>query len=174
MMRTLVIGYGNLDRCDDGVGYFVANSLRQRLGYPSLSPDESGLDRLGHAVDAVFIRQLLPELLPEACDYRQLVFVDAAVHQQQRTVVCRQIDSLAHNAALTHQLSPAAFLRLLRVLYEKEPLGFLIAVPGFCFDFRRGLSAATADQVAPAVDWIEGLIQSVTSCQMPTGRIVRA
>lgn len=157
-MRTLVIGYGNLDRCDDGAGYFVVNGLRQRLGYPLLSADESGLDRLRHAVDAVFIRQLVPELLPEACDYDQLVFVDA-VHEQQQAPVCRPIDPLAQGSALTHQLSPAAFLRLLRVLYDKEPVGFLIAVPGSCFDFRRGLSASTANQVDAAVDCIEGLVQ---------------
>jgi hydrogenase maturation protease len=158
MVRTLVIGYGNLDRSDDGVGYFVVNGLRQGLGYPLLSTDESGLDRLGQAVDAVFIRQLVPEMLPDACDYDQLVFVDAAIDEQEQAIVCRQIDPLAQSAALTHQLSPAAFLRLLRVLYDKEPVGFLVAVPGFCFDFQRGLSGATAKHVATAVDWIEGLV----------------
>ena len=158
MVRTLVIGYGNLDRCDDGVGYFVVNRFRQRLGCPVLSTDESGLDGLGHAVDAVFIRQLVPELLPEACNYDQLVFVDASVHAQEQGVVCRPIDLLAQSAALTHQLSPPTFLRMLRVLYAKEPVGFLVAIPGFCFDFQRGLSAATACQVDAAVAWVERLV----------------
>jgi hydrogenase maturation protease len=158
-VRTLVIGYGNIDRCDDGIGYFVINGLRQRLGYPLLSTDESGLDRLGHPVDAVFIRQLVPEMLPDACDYDQLVFVDAAAHEQEQTVVCRPIDPVAQSAALTHQLSPPAFLRLLRVLYEKKPAGFLVAVPGFCFDFQHGLSAAAANEIDAAVAWIESLVK---------------
>ncbi len=32
MTRTLVIGYGNIDRNDDGVAYAVIAALRLRLG----------------------------------------------------------------------------------------------------------------------------------------------
>jgi molybdopterin-guanine dinucleotide biosynthesis protein A len=47
--RTLIIGYGNLERADDGVAYHAVNALRQRLGQKALSEDETGLQGL-HSV----------------------------------------------------------------------------------------------------------------------------
>ena len=47
MPRTLVVGYGNIDRADDGVAYSVVNALRERLGQKALSEDDSGLEELG-------------------------------------------------------------------------------------------------------------------------------
>ena len=47
MSRTLVIGFGNIDRADDGVAYHVVNHLRRRLGKELLPEDETGLELLG-------------------------------------------------------------------------------------------------------------------------------
>jgi Ni,Fe-hydrogenase maturation factor len=79
MDRTLVIGYGNLDRGDDGVAYYVVNALRQRLEQTPLKEYDTGLEELGAAVDSIFLTQLMPELINALADYDQVVFIDAHV-----------------------------------------------------------------------------------------------
>ena len=46
MPRTLIIGFGNLDRADDGVAFYVINALRRRLGQKALSEEDTGLEEL--------------------------------------------------------------------------------------------------------------------------------
>ncbi|MBI5581601.1 MAG: hypothetical protein HY895_20800, partial [Deltaproteobacteria bacterium] len=45
--RTRVIGFGNLDRGDDGVAFDVVNLLRRQLGLKLLDAEETGLDDRG-------------------------------------------------------------------------------------------------------------------------------
>ncbi len=78
MQRSLVIGYGNVDRGDDGAAFHVVNRVRARLGQRVLTEDESGLDSLG-AATAVFVPQLTPELAYDAAACHCLVLVDAHV-----------------------------------------------------------------------------------------------
>ena len=40
LTRTLVLGFGNVYRRDDGVAFVVLNALRQRLGLPVLAVDD--------------------------------------------------------------------------------------------------------------------------------------
>ena len=54
MAHTLIIGFGNPDRADDGVAWHVANAVRARLGQPPLSDDDIGEDSAPHvAVGAI-------------------------------------------------------------------------------------------------------------------------
>ena len=76
MSRTLVIGFGNIDRADDGAAFFVINALRRRLGQNPLNEDETGLEELGAKIDSVFLSQLTPELLETLAGYQQVIFVD--------------------------------------------------------------------------------------------------
>ena len=46
MNRTLVIGFGNVFRRDDGAGFAVLNAVRERLGRPLLGTDDDGFDDL--------------------------------------------------------------------------------------------------------------------------------
>lgn len=61
--RILVVGYGNADRADDGAAYYIANTLRGRLGAPALAEGQTGLEDLGSEVDVIFLSQLVPEIL---------------------------------------------------------------------------------------------------------------
>ena len=45
-MRTLIIGYGNIDRADDGVAYHVINALRRQWGMDILDGETTGLEAL--------------------------------------------------------------------------------------------------------------------------------
>src|SRR5574342_1162411 len=79
MRRTLVVGFGNAYRRDDGVGRAVINALRQALGQPTLDPLDDGFDELGPQVDTVVAHQLVPEFAELLGPYALAVFVDARV-----------------------------------------------------------------------------------------------
>jgi hydrogenase maturation protease len=161
MFRTLVIGFGNLDRADDGVAFHVMNALRRRLGQAVLNEYDTGLDQLGSQTDTIFLSQLVPELMEEMLDYRRVIFVDAHVHENMEDLHCAALTS-DEDASLTftHHLTPAILLALLKTLYHHELMGYIISVRGYDFDFHRSLSTETEALIAPAVQNIMELLAS--------------
>jgi hydrogenase maturation protease len=160
MSRTLVIGFGNIDRADDGVAYSVINALRRRLGQEPLPENETGLDELGAEVDSVFLSQLTPELMEVLAGYRQVVFVDAHVYENVDALHCAPVSPEYTPSSFTHHLTPGAFLALLKALYRLEPAGHLVSIRGHDFDFHRNLSPETEALVGPAVEYILRLFKN--------------
>ena len=154
MPRTLIIGFGNMDRADDGAAFHVVNRLRRHLGCAPLPEDDTGLDALGQTIDAVFLSQLTPELTEVLRDYDRIFFVDAHVCEAMEDLHCASI--LPESAALTftHHISPAMILALLEALYHQRPAAHLISVRGYDFDFHRNLSVHTDALVDAAVAYL--------------------
>lgn len=158
MTRTLIIGYGNLDRQDDGAAYVVVNALRGRLGQAFLAEDETGLEGLGGAVDSIFILQLGPELLEVVAGYDRVVFIDAHVRPDAPDVGVEPVLAEYATATFTHHMTPAMFLALLAALHGARPESYLVSIRGHAFDFEQGLTAETAELVEAAVDAVAGLL----------------
>jgi hydrogenase maturation protease len=158
MLRTLVVGYGNLDRQDDGVAFEVINTLRRRLGQALLGEQEMGQDEPENQVNSVFLIQLAPELLEMAAEYDRVVFVDAHVQADIPALAWAAVRPEYTSSAFTHHMTPAMFLALLQVLYHREPMAYLVSIRGRAFDFQRGLSDATAALVGPATERILQLV----------------
>ena len=154
MPRTLIIGFGSIDRADDGVAYHVINALRRRLGQTMLDEDETGLEELGNQIDSVFLVQLAPELMDILAGYDQVVFVDAHVLANVDDLHCTPIFPEYAPATLTHHMGPAMILALVKALYHREPAGYIVSIRGYDFDFHRNLSADTKAHIEPAVDYI--------------------
>jgi hydrogenase maturation protease len=154
MSRTLVIGFGNIDRADDGVAFQVINALRRRLGQKALSEEDTGLEELGAPVDSVFLSQLAPELMDTLTEFGQVIFVDAHVYETLEDLHCAPVVPEYAPSTFTHHLTPAALLALLKALYRAEPAGHLVSIRGYDFDFHRNLSQKTCALVEPAADCI--------------------
>lgn len=152
--RTLVIGYGSLDRGDDGVAYHVINSLRRRLGQEILSEDDTGLENLGALIDSIFLVQLAPEIMDVLAGYNRVIFVDAHVYENVDALYCTPVLPEYTPATFTHHIGPAMILALLKALYHREPAGYIVSIRGYDFDFHRNLSADTKALVEPAVEYI--------------------
>jgi hydrogenase maturation protease len=151
-MRTLVIGYGNPSRQDDGVGLAVVNGLRARAGQATLDEGEDGFDTLGHSLDTLFLQQLSPELAETLVDYDHLVLVDAHFGAYPEIVHRAELDPRVEAAIVSHHFRPGTLLALALQLYGRAPTAELVSVRGFAFDFTSELSPATAEGVAQVVD----------------------
>ncbi|HRR39899.1 MAG TPA: hydrogenase maturation protease [Syntrophales bacterium] len=151
MGRTLVIGYGNLDRADDGVAYFVIEALRRSLGQGALKEDDTGLEELGGEIDSVFLQQLTPDLLEVMADYDEVVFVDAHVDGKLDALHCASVVPEDAALAFTHHITPAMLMAWFQALYHRKPSARIVSIKGCDFDFHRGLSSFSAELVGPAV-----------------------
>lgn len=150
-MRTLVLGFGNLDRQDDGVAYEVVNGVRRHIGLEPLGEAATGLEETDQGVGAVFVPQLGPELVDAAVDYDQVIFVDAHVQPHFDNLYWAEVHPEFRSSAFGHHLTPQTFLGWLQALHQHQLAGSVVSIRGHSFGFERGLSEATAAQVAPAV-----------------------
>jgi len=161
LKRALVIGYGNIDRADDGVAYYVINTLRQRLGQEMLKEDDTGLEELGADIDSIFLVQMAPELIDVLALYHLIIFVDAHVYDNVDNLYCAPVFPEYTPSTFTHHITPPMLLALLKSIYQREPAGHLVSIRGYNFDFHRDLSADTKSLVDPAVEYIlQSLIYS--------------
>jgi hydrogenase maturation protease len=151
-MRTLVIGYGNPSRRDDGVALAIINGLRQRLGLPHLEGNQDGFDDLGHTVDTLFLQQLMPELAETLAGYERVIFLDAHVGVIPELIRRVEIDANADRAMVSHHVKPGGLVEIARRLYGHAPQAELISVRGFDFDFGEELSPATAEAAQTVIE----------------------
>jgi hydrogenase maturation protease len=146
-MRTLVIGYGNPSRQDDGVGLAVVNGLRERLGLPPLNEGDDGYEDLGRDLDTLFLQQLSPELAELLPGYDHVCFVDAHLGIYPELIHRVTLQPQAAPAIVSHHLKPGTLLAFAAEAYGRAPTAELISIHGFAFDFGPELSPPTADGV---------------------------
>jgi hydrogenase maturation protease len=156
--RTLVAGFGNAYRRDDGVGRAVVNALREQLGRPRLDIMDDGFEDLGHVVDTVVLHQLVPELAETLADYDLVIFVDAHVGTVPESVHEEHLAVSYRTPFVSHQCHPSTVLALTKQMHGRAPAAVLLSLRGYDFDFGEGLSDETAALVPEAVARIMALI----------------
>jgi hydrogenase maturation protease len=124
-MKTLVIGYGNDSRNDDGVGWFVIAELG-RLGLPGITLQSA--------------QQLDVDFAEIVRDYDRVIFVDAAVPESPAPWTCAEVTPGFQPHAVAHFLTPADVLGLSQSLYGRAPRGIAFAIRGRDFNFGSTLS----------------------------------
>lgn len=142
-MKTLVLGYGNCSRTDDGVGCFVVERL-QELALQNVGLLTAHQLEVDHA-----------ELISR---FETVVFVDAAVPQSplpiSRTIVKPQFGS----HAVAHYLTPGDLLGLSDMLFGRTPQAVLFSIRGTDFNFGTTLSPATEHAARDVVRQIQQLL----------------
>ncbi len=154
MKKTLIIGYGNFDREDDGVAWHILVAIAQRLGRPIPGVPEDGFMPEGETVDLWFDMQLAPEMSEDFSRYERICFVDAHTGNIEEEVSFQPVEGSPAASSFTHHLTAAATMALTRSLYQKNPEAMLLSVRGYRFGFARELSPETAALVGRAVDMI--------------------
>jgi len=160
MSRVIIIGYGNIDRGDDGAGCAVVNLLREKWGIAPLENFDTGMDDLGHEVDSVFVSQLVPEIMEILTIYEKIFFVDAHVGEETARMHCARVMPEYTHTIFTHHMTPPVLLAFLKTLYGHEPEAYLVSVRGYDFDFKQSLSGRTQSLLNPAVNRILELLRT--------------
>ncbi|MHC1729001.1 MAG: hydrogenase maturation protease [Syntrophobacteraceae bacterium] len=151
----LILAYGNSLRRDDGAGFVLADSL------------ESILLQAGGEVKRIDSHQLAPELaLDIAGDcVSAVIFIDTrAVSDPNDDLSIHVIPVVPAEIAspsLGHHFDAPVLLTYTKYLFNKEPLAWLITIPGVDFDHGEGLSETAAKALEQAPRKLQELISSV-------------
>lgn len=152
--RTLIIGYGNPDREDDGVAWHILRALTVNLGLPA--PDSYDDDfPVNDRLDFAFYLQLTPEMAEEIAAYERVCFVDAHTGSIPEEVRLIPVESEFQRSPFTHHLTAQSLASMCETLYQKKPDAALLSIRGYRFLFTRELSPETAALVPEAVRLIE-------------------
>ena len=123
-----VVGYGNTQRRDDGIGPYIVNQLQ-----PIFKDRKS--------VHLLVRHQLEPDIIDMLKRADILLFVDASVDVlaggSHWVEVQPQLNAMPF---LIHQVAPAFILGLLQGLYNRVPKTWLVSIEGNDFGFGNGLS----------------------------------
>lgn len=140
-LSTLVIGYGNPGRQDDGLGpAFIA------LFQPYAN--EQCVLQTGY--------QLTVEHALDLTHYEQIIFVDACIAGSTPFQLEEiTLDNLPEFGS--HHLSPHAVLQLTHTLYQHTPKAFILAIQGDAFDeFEEQLSSIAQHNLVLAKNFLAG------------------
>ena len=159
MKRTLILGYGNFDRQDDGVAWHVLTDVARQLGcaVPFSPEEEFPLHTAAPdhgAPDFQFELQLTPELAETLAPYERVCFVDAHTGAVPHDVNVSEIAAEFQASPLTHHLTPQSLLTFAQTLYNARPEAILVSVRGYQFGFERELSPWTAELARQAAEVI--------------------
>ncbi len=141
-MDSLVIGYGNDLRSDDGAGRAVADRISD-LGLP------------GVAVRSVM--QLTPELALEIAEVDTVVFVDASVEVAKTTstpVVAEPVDP----SAMTHYATPGSLLGMTATVGPVPTRAVAISIPVTDIGLGMELTPMTEIGVDQAVSMVREIV----------------
>ncbi len=144
MQRVLVIAYGNPLRCDDGVAWHAAESLRKRV------PD---------SVEIECAHQLTPELAEDASRARLVIFLDASREGEPGKINTVEVFARAGTRNFSHHFGPADLVALSDEIYGAKPRAFAVSVNGECFDHGQMLSPAIRKALPQLEATMEELIQ---------------
>ncbi len=154
MKRTLIIGYGNPDRQDDGVAWYILLQVAKTLGIQAPSTLEDPFPILPDKPEFLFVLQLVPEMGEMVSKYELVCFVDAHTGDIKEEVRVVEITPEYQHSAFTHHMTPQTCLEIARTVYGAKVEALLVSVRGYHFEFDDKLSPETEKLVPIAVDKI--------------------
>ena len=160
MVPTLILGYGNVDRQDDGVAWHVMVGLENRLGRPGPFNPEDGFPLADSPPDLIFVLQLTPELAETIAQYKRVCFMDAHTGNVDANIDLTQVTNDFQASPLTHHMTPSSCLAMSQTLFHGEATAVLLSIQGYEFGFSHDLSPQTGKLVQPAVEMIWGWLQT--------------
>lgn len=127
-LKTLVVGYGNTLRRDDGVGYRAAEAV---------------MDWQRPQIEGWPCHQLTPDLAAMLAECDRVIFVDAALPQNPHhpVVLARLVPHPAAARFTGHHSHPADLLTLTQQLYGQCPIAYALLLPSWDMGYGEDLSA---------------------------------
>lgn len=137
-LKTLIIGYGNPGRQDDGLGPAFIDAF----------PDKSDVIALQSNY------QLTVEDALELKNYAQVIFVDASINGNEPFDLT-EITATNNSGFGSHSLTPNALIQLCHTLYQHYPIAYILAIRGYEFDeFEEKLSYKANENLQQALSFI--------------------
>ena len=135
---TLIIGFGNGLRSDDGAGIRAATLIAEQS--PTLR--------------VIATQQLTPDLAEDIASATQLVFLDAyAAPEAGASLRVERVfgDGVGSASAVAHHASPAALAQLAKAVFGTAPEVWIVGIPAYSFAAGEVISPGTLHSIDEAV-----------------------
>lgn len=136
--KVLLIGLGNRDRGDNGIGWAFVEML-QSVGYDFL--------------DFEYREQLFVEDARLIGNYDVVIFVDASYQKFGGGFEMSRCFAAGHGFYFSNAQAPPAMLYLAKKLYEKSPKAYLLTISGEEFEAQPSLSNEALKNLHAAVEF---------------------
>jgi hydrogenase maturation protease len=140
---TIVIGYGNELRGDDGIGPALVRQL-----------DSLGLK----GVSTLAVQQLTPELAALLAEHSHAIFVDACLNGDMEVRMERINSSTAHGYT-AHIADPKDLLALTEQVYKRSPEAWQVTIRGSDFDIGQEPTAGAMKGLQRGIELVRELIE---------------
>jgi len=146
--RSLIIGYGNPLRSDDGFGWKLATALQEHI------PSEAKV---------IAAQQLTPELGETIARHDRILFLDASHEGRPGEIRFEPVrrDPGFQFGVMAHHLSPPALLELSYRHFGAEPEAALLTVTGENFELGEKFSPVLQNAWKPCLErvlkWVRAL-----------------
>ena len=148
MRPSLLIGYGNPLRGDDGLGVEVARRLAETVRDPS--------------VEVLMPHQLTPELAEPVSRAGLVIFVDACAGDTPGRWSCEEVKAAEQlPQPVAHHFTPAALLAYAQTLFGARPRALVVSVVAGSFECGDRLTPAVAAVVPKVVKFISEQVRSL-------------
>lgn len=141
MAQTLMIGYGNPLRSDDGAGQKVVEAFFDQ-----------------EHIRAIATHQLTPELVEDLIQVERVYFVDAA---PINTVTIQGIQLRDNEHNFGHFIDPQSLLNLAKKIYHYAPDAYLVLIPAQDFKLGKNYSEITKNAIQKAIQLLQ---ERITQC----------
>jgi hydrogenase maturation protease len=145
--KTLLIGYGNPGRMDDG----IANECIERT---NAWIEENKLQN----IDTVSVFQINIEDSMRMADYDTVIFIDASIENIDNFIITKIEPNLSPSQYTTHASSPAYSLALCHEMFKKYPETYLFHIKGYEFEFKEGLTENGASNLNEAFEVLKEIL----------------
>jgi hydrogenase maturation protease len=142
---TLIVGYGNSLRGDDGLGWHVVERLGQDV-------------RLSDAT-VLWRHQLTPELAHDIGQSSLVVLIDVSVEQEPGEIAVRRLEATSTaGSAWSHHVDPESLVALARELWNASPDVFVVSVGAGSLDVGERLSPAVEAALPKVIETVVRLV----------------
>jgi hydrogenase maturation protease len=149
--RVLIVGFGNPDRQDDGVGWQVVQRLAERLGRTAIETIDGDACAAEPSPVLMCTLQLVPEMAETLRCFERVCFVDAHTGAYADDLRFEPLHPDFQTSPFTHHLTPESLLQLALSLHGRAPEAVVCSVRGYEFGFGHTLSEPTAALAEQAV-----------------------
>jgi hydrogenase maturation protease len=150
--KILFLGYGNPDRGDDGVAWHVLKGIVEGLDLTAPLTPEDPFPEFDQRIHFLFMLQLVPEVSEIIANYDKVCFIDAHTGEIKVPVRAIRINPKFQHSPFTHHLTPQTCLELTNSIYHQRPIGYLVSIKGFSFQFEEKLTHSTNEYAQTAIN----------------------
>lgn len=148
MQKTLIYGYGNPGREDDGLGARFIEKIEAWINEEQIEGISTDCNYQLNIEDSALISE-----------YDCVYFVDASVAEIDNYL----LESIKPNDAriefTMHAVSVAYVVDLCRKIYGREPQAYVLHIRGYEWDFAERLSPGAEKNLSEALDFLCNLLK---------------